>query len=157
MMGQFEKPLLDTSHVSLSVSNNDEYDALLVLELALLPLDECKLECDGMTYIISHLLTHAGITHKRMVGYVDDQLTRQVIHPHCWIELPGGYVIDFRLRMWLGDCDQIPHGVFDPDGTGLLYHGQEQEQPSPPLDLLELMSDGKIHDINLREVRGLSL
>lgn len=85
------------------------------LELMLLALDDAPVECDCMTYAISHLLDKAGIHHRCMMGHVEDRITGIVVAPHLWVELCDGWVIDLRLRMWLGDDDRIPHGVFRPE------------------------------------------
>lgn len=82
------------------------------LEILLLALDDAPVECDGMTYAISHLLDRAGINHRCMMGHVQEQTTGSAVSPHLWIELGDDWIIDFRLRMWLGDDDRIPHGVF---------------------------------------------
>ena len=32
---------------------------------------------------------------------------------HFWIELEDDeYIIDYRARMWMGDKEEIPHGIF---------------------------------------------
>ncbi|WHQ45973.1 hypothetical protein [Alcaligenes faecalis] len=77
------------------------------LHVNLQPLEDCDFECDGMTYAIATALERAGITHRRMVGHVWNP-GQDVIDPHCWIELANGVVIDFRLRMWVGDDDAVP-------------------------------------------------
>jgi len=33
------------------------------LEMALMALDDCPIECDGMSWATSHLLSEAGIPH----------------------------------------------------------------------------------------------
>ena len=74
------------------------------LESALSMLDPCEVECDGMTSLVSYVLDRQGIAHIRMIGAAIHKLTDETVLPHCWIELPEiGRVIDFRLRMWLGD------------------------------------------------------
>lgn len=79
----------------------------------LLPVDAYPLECDGLTRVISTLLTREAITHAVRVGTVEiDGAGR--IPLHWWIELPESIVIDYRARMWLGDTPQTPHGVFKP-------------------------------------------
>lgn len=122
-------------------------------ELAVLlePLDDASLSCDGMTYVISHLLKEAGIKHRCMSGYVTDTLTGNVIFPHLWIELFDGWVIDYRLRMWLGDEDCIPHGVFYP-ALALVtqYSGDVHCGPSEITAAIALdMSDGRTLNVKL--------
>jgi hypothetical protein len=95
---------------------------------ALTVLDEfenCYLECDGLTTVISSLLTTAGIPHKVYVGRAACSGKR--ISPHLWVELENGTIIDYRLRMWLGSHPEIPHGVFNPsDYSSVEYVGQER-------------------------------
>lgn len=84
------------------------------LEIALLPLEDTSLYCDGMSYAVSHLLQKSGIPHQCCIGYVKDEHNGDLVVPHCWVELDGnsGWIIDLRLRTWLGDDDEVPHGVF---------------------------------------------
>lgn len=82
------------------------------LDLILLALDDAPVECDGMTYAISLVLDKAKINHTCMMGHVVRKETQEMVTPHLWIELGDGWVVDLRLRMWLGDEDEVPHGVF---------------------------------------------
>lgn len=126
--------------------NND----LALLDVALLYLDDCKLECDGMTYAISHLLSEAGISHRMMIGAVHDPLSGDSISPHCWIELRDHKaVIDYRLRYWLGDDDLIPHGVFCPDETGMVYQGDTLQRPPLTKPVLMMMTDDRLAKVSL--------
>lgn len=88
-------------------------------------LDRCDLECDGLSTVISSLLTAAGFKHELYIGRVSSNVGR--ISPHLWIEIDG-FVIDYRLRMWLGDDPSIPHGVFKKDDhTNIIYTGTLRE------------------------------
>lgn len=120
------------------------------LESSLLYLDDCDVECDGMTYAISYLLGKAGIAHARKIGHVECPQTFQVVHPHCWIELDADTVIDFRLRMWLGDEDRIPHGVFRVSEHDIRYTGQIQDRPIPTPAVLALMTNNKLKEVTLQ-------
>lgn len=122
------------------------------IESALLYLDDCGLECDGMTHAISFLLNDAGIAHQRMIGAAIDLYGGGTVFPHCWIVLSPGLVIDFRLRMWLGDHEHIPHGIFDSDLQGISYRGEPQVGNAIPLPVLSLMTDGKINEVTLKGV-----
>lgn len=126
--------------------SNDELDELHV---NLQYLDDCKLDCDGMTYAIAIALEDANIEHTRMVGHVHWVPGEDVIDPHCWIELPVGAVIDFRLRMWVGDDDEVPHGIFYPDSDSIQYVGQAQTCQLPGRDVMEVMTDGRLSSIKL--------
>ncbi|WP_125304801.1 hypothetical protein [Alcaligenes faecalis] len=119
------------------------------LHVNLQPLEDCDFECDGMTYAIATALERAGITHRRMVGHVYWNPGQDVIDPHCWIELANGVVIDFRLRMWVGDDDAVPHGVFRVQPNDLLYVGQEQSTELPSWEVLEIMTDERLSQLRL--------
>jgi len=84
------------------------------LELALLPLEDLRVDSVYMTFVISNALSEQGIFHQCRIGYAEDRLSRIATAPHCWIELEQGWCIDLRLRQWLGDEDDLPHGVFQP-------------------------------------------
>lgn len=129
-------------------------DSLEELQANLQYLDDCRLECDGMTYAIASALQKANITHKRMVGHVYWNPGQSVVDPHCWIELSEGAVIDFRLRLWLGDDDEVPHGIFKPDPLALRYVGQEQTTALPNQSVLDLMTDGRLSKLKLHSPVG---
>lgn len=122
------------------------------MESVLLYLDDCNLECDGMTLVISHLLREAGIEHTCMVGMALDQYGGGTVFPHCWIDLSPTLVIDFRLRMWLGDHEHIPHGIFDHALQGIVYRGGEMTARRLDCSTLSLVTDGKIQEITLRGI-----
>lgn len=126
------------------------------LDLALSSLDDCKLECDGMTYAISLLLETAGISNGSFCGFTRDRTTGDVVMPHCWVELSGGVVIDYRLRMWLGDLDEIPHGVFlKTENPRFEYQGLPQRPPELDWAVLEVMTDGVINRVQIPRVEWL--
>ncbi|MDH6674341.1 hypothetical protein M2277_005033 [Paenibacillus sp. LBL] len=84
------------------------------------PLDSViELECDGMTRLISGILQDAGVVHFISTGYVE--LNGRTVAPHYWITLKDGSYIDYRLRMWLGESDDIPHGLFDSVDYNVTY------------------------------------
>jgi len=64
---------------------------------------DLPLECDGLTKVISYLLEKNDIDHKVFIGNIGTI--------HLWIEVED-YIIDYRARMWLGETDDIPHGIF---------------------------------------------
>lgn len=118
------------------------------LESALSMLDQCAVECDGMSALITYVLNREGIEHVRMIGAAIDRRTHESVFPHCWIELPEiGKVIDFRLRMWLGDCDEIPHGVFSKVNEVIEYRGDVHEVAPIPKGVAQIMSDGIVDGI----------
>lgn len=87
------------------------------------PIDsQAKVECDGMTRVISHLLSKNGICHQVKSGLLTDTLKLYSVEvggdefvavTHYWIELDNGEYIDYRARMWMGEYAQ--HGVFEPE------------------------------------------
>lgn len=118
------------------------------LESALSMLDQCQVECDGMTALISYVLQREGIEHFRMVGAAIHQRTHETVFPHCWVELPEiGKVIDFRLRMWLGDTDEIPHGVFSKVNDVIEYRGDVHATAPLPKGIAQIISDGIVDSI----------
>ncbi len=125
-------------------------DWLEELECALLALDDAPVECDGMTYALSLLLTDAGIPHKACCGYVRDCRRNAVVSPHCWIALDSGDILDLRLRMWLGDNDEIPHGVVPVhDQAWLEYRGHRINGSPLSRSILSIMTDGRIDQVSL--------
>jgi len=116
-------------------------------------LDASYLECDGLTRVISSLLSTARIPHKVFVGAVSHTNGKK-ISPHLWIELDSGKVIDYRLRMWLGQQTDIPHGIFDPsDFPAVMYKGQERESfgERDPVALILCSTAGMDFEKILRE------
>lgn len=118
------------------------------LQILLSPLDDAPLDCDGVTYAVSFVLAEAGIPHYCYKGYVTHPETGDVIVPHLWVELDGGIVVDYRLRMWLGDKDSIPHGVFSRTTEDIEFYGVRQRR-HVTIDkaLLREMTDGTIDQV----------
>lgn len=76
-------------------------------------LEPAPLECDGMTRCISTLLHHHHIQHSVHIGALTvDGVGR--IPLHWWIVLESREHIDLRARMWLGNHENVPHGLFMP-------------------------------------------
>ena len=74
--------------------------------------DNKALECDGFTRVASYLLTENNIEHTVMMGSLT---LGDVMEPHFWIVLfETDHIIDYRARMWFGEHDEVPHGVFLP-------------------------------------------
>jgi len=76
------------------------------------PYINLPLECDGLTRVISYILDKNNIKHKTCIGLLSNKKDREI--DHYWIELPGGRYIDYRARMWLGDDESVPNGIFKP-------------------------------------------
>ncbi|QCF28113.1 hypothetical protein [Hydrocarboniclastica marina] len=96
---------------------------LLEIELVALDLDKLELDCNGISDLISIQLEEQGIQHQRMCGLATHNRTGKRVFPHCWILLTSGHVVDVRLRKWLGEGNDIPHGVFRPTRSSMLYQG----------------------------------
>lgn len=88
------------------------------LQAWLLPLDLAggHLECDGLSRSISTLLHREGIEHQLLAGSFHSE-AHGVLSPHYWIRFPDGLICDFRVRSWLGDLEDLPHGVFQCPST----------------------------------------
>jgi hypothetical protein len=86
--------------------------------------DTCRLECDGLTRVLAYILTKEAIEHIVMVGEITDHQTGQCFSPHFWIALPDRRNIDYRARMWLGQVEHVPHGIFDPEDYPVSYNGE---------------------------------
>ena len=113
---------------------------LLDLECLILALDDLPMDCNGITDLFSHILERYGTEHLRMSGMAINEATRERVFPHCWIELPSGTVMDIRLRKWLGDDDEIPHGIV-PKGGAITYRGAVDPRPRLSIKQLEIMGD----------------
>lgn len=128
------------------------------LELALLPLEDAPVECDGMSYLISAALASADITHSLYAGCLIDGLKGDTVLPHVWIGIEcrdGTAIIDFRARMWLGDVDDVPHGVFNAqEHARFQYHGHLGQPPRLDRDILNAMSDGRYDQVMPTVLRG---
>ena len=57
------------------------------IELALLPLEDLRVDSVYMTFVISNALSERGIFHQCRIGYAEDRLSRMTTAPHCWVEL----------------------------------------------------------------------
>lgn len=111
---------------------------LLELEIALYALDDLRMDCAGITMIVSALLQRAKLPHHCMLGSVEHLPSGSLVVPHHWVELDSRYSIDFRLRMWLGDRDDIPHGLIDAQHErDLLYRGERRG--------VSLLNDEELH------------
>ena len=88
--------------------------------------DQLPLECDGLTRVLTTVLTNEGIAHACFMGSVVDSRTHKGSHLHFWIELPNGQTVDYRARMWMGETEGIPHGIFNKaDYPHVLYTGHK--------------------------------
>lgn len=119
------------------------------LEIEVLKLEDSAVECDGMTWLISHALSAAKMEFTVMQGYVKHEF-KGLVAPHFWIEMPLGYVIDLRLRMWLGDDEQVPHGIFHPDcHEEFRYVGTQTAGLQLSIALANSLSDNRIERMRI--------
>ena len=97
-----------------------------LIQFNLAGLDDSPTECDGCSRLVSHNLTLLGINHEIRMGSVAITFpdTSDVVRPHFWVNLvrdvekgfsSDAYLIDFRLKMWLGHLSEeslkaLPHG-----------------------------------------------
>ena len=117
----------------------------LEIESLLDPYDSSQTECDGMTRICHTILSRHYIEHQPMMGTL--QFDGQRMYHHFWIDLPSGERIDYRARMWLGNSDRVPHGVFQPENfPDVIYEGKPIELELLPPVLLEIMTVEFNHD-----------
>lgn len=120
------------------------------LESALLTLEDVRIDSDCMTFVISSILSKHHIFHQCRIGYTEDRATRMITSAHCWIELEQGWCIDLRLRQWLGDEDEIPHGVFQPsDYPRVRYQGTALLVPDFDLEELAALTDDIYNKVKL--------
>ena len=120
------------------------------LEFALLSLEDARVDSDCMTFVISKILDDRGVFHQCRVGYAEDRLSRMTTAPHCWIELEQGWCIDLRLRQWLGDEDDLPHGVFQPSNyPRVRYQGTALAVPHLDVEDLRAMTNDVYNKVKL--------
>lgn len=84
----------------------------LNIALSLFGLDGLNLDSDEAVNLVSQQLTEADIFHQCRIGSVKDKVNGIYTLRHRWVELEDGWCVDFKVREWLGDEDDIPHGVF---------------------------------------------
>lgn len=120
------------------------------LHAALLLVNETPVECDGHTLMVSTALLNAGIPHERLTGSVTGAGGFFILSPHVWIRI-GGYILDYRLRMWVSvqcgpeQASAAPHGIFHPHSFENDYQYIEVVSiPAPGISerILDFMTDG---------------
>lgn len=123
------------------------------LGMLLAALDDSPLECDGLTHAVSFALHQAGIKHSCAMGFVRDTDTGSCVAPHLWVELADGWIVDFRLRMWLGDEDRVPHGVFHPAlHPTFQFYGEHWERISTiNHSVIDMMTEGRLSHVKVSQ------
>lgn len=96
----------------------------------LVSYDKAPVECDGFTRLAHTALANAGVEHTCHIGRIVSADGKRQSPVHYWVELTDGMIIDYRARMWLGDDEGVPHGIFSPDGyKSWVYQGSTTELP----------------------------
>lgn len=120
------------------------------LEIAIYAFDDIRTDCTGMSMLVSAFLKRHGIEHRCMHGSVHHKPSNSYVAPHYWIELGQDIIVDIRLRMWLGDNDSIPHGVFATAMTpDLVYRGKQAQVPSLSSQELDEITEGRSARLHL--------
>lgn len=105
------------------------------------PLDALPLECDGMARVVSILLRREGIDHQVQIGSLEIEDVGH-IQLHFWIALDDHYIFDIRARIWLGDHENVPHGLFQANAAQQ-YLVREQVHMDTSDALMFLILTGK--------------
>ncbi len=93
-------------------------------------LDDAPVECDGMVHLLANKLRKRQIPFQAKQGMCEFQ--GKTVTPHFWIVVDR-WTIDYRLQMWLGCNQHIPHGVFQADlYPRVLYSGSDLDLPVLP-------------------------
>nr|QIB99774.1 hypothetical protein GIPvu1_18 [Proteus vulgaris] len=126
------------------------------LDNIVLAMDEVQTDPVILTYLISHLLTRNSVFHQPRVGCVKCKSTGELVYPHSWIELPGGWVVDLRLNQAFNSLDSYPHGIFEPSSyRNLQYFGMPLTVPEFKPSELDEMTDFMFS--KLFSVQGLDI
>ncbi|AYN96818.1 hypothetical protein EAW52_24220 [Pseudomonas sp. LTJR-52] len=129
-----------------------------LLELQLCDLEYIKdLDCDGFSACVQYLLNKAKLSHQLMRGHCRRISAGHIIVPHYWIELSPDVcaylqhpndqlVIDFNLRKWLFEDEEVPHGVFAKNRESDFRYIGESINTDFGLDFWELdsMTEGRL-------------
>lgn len=129
----------------MNLNSTSTHPAHCAIERWLHPLENLKLECDGMTRVIASLLNRASIQYTVFMGVLQDtslpttEANSAVLH--CWIKLSDGAIVDYRARMWFGD--DAPNGVFHPSAYRRFKYTKAVAQGnfSLPINLLSAMAE----------------
>jgi hypothetical protein len=101
--------------------------------------DIAHLECDGLTRVVHTILSHEGIEHGVFGGQILHVHTKRIMRTHLWVDV-GLYRVDYRARMWLGDSQDIPHGVvWVVQYPNVLYQGQRLDMPILSKELFDIL------------------
>jgi hypothetical protein len=117
------------------------------------PYVDLPLECDGLTRVLNRVLLQApGVFFNVFSGKVEWKGKEFPLH--FWIELPGGKVIDYRLRMWFGK--RAPHGIFDPKKKGVKYDGKLVHMRPVDDHVFMILTGGMLPESKERDIQEAS-
>ncbi|WP_045056303.1 hypothetical protein [Aliterella atlantica] len=124
----------------MNESNQCDDISINRLRLLLNPYDWLNhLECDGLTQVFHRVLSDEKIQHTVNIGQVIYKPINQTIPLHYWIEV-GDLRIDYRLRMWLSETSDVPHGIFHKDSQqSVSYLGEPIDLPLLPLPIIKII------------------
>jgi len=104
------------------------FPSISIIRELLEPYVHLPLECDGMTRVMSYILTMGNIPHSVFIGTINVQ-GKGAFSPHFWIRLGTGEIVDYRSRLWFGGDMDIPQGIFKEDERIAAYEGREIDLP----------------------------
>lgn len=110
-----------------ALKNGSKIKVVNDISVELRKYDGLKLECDGLTRVLSYVLNQHKVKHKIMIGVLYHK-GNKVVPIHWWIILADGRTVDYRARMWAGDVATVPHGVFRQEAfSDVQYVGNHNE------------------------------
>ena len=121
LLGTKEEILAAIDEITEEKPDNDTIDKNKINELIATVSGKLnKLECDGATRVLSHLLTRNEIPHAVMVGSASMGKIR--IPVHYWIVIDDK-ILDLKAKMWFGD--KATEGIFT--DSPVQYNGRAIE------------------------------
>lgn len=102
------------------------------------------LECDGLTWVLSYVLSELDVDHRVAYGSVEHGGKR--LGRHLWIEYGPDLVIDYRLDVWFPEPARVPIGIFHPLQYAEVKYAKRGEFP-PRCEkwLFELLTDQDLY------------
>lgn len=124
------------------MQESNQHNNVLISRLRLLlnPYDSLKhLECDELTQVFHRVLSDEQIKHTVNIGEVTYKPTNCIIPIHYWIDVED-LRVDYRLKMWIGETSDVPHGVFcDNLEKSVSYLGKPVDMPLLPLPIFQII------------------
>jgi len=128
------------------------------IEKLLAPYVDLSLECDGLVRVITYLFNKNGIEHQVFSGEVVVDDVRMPLH--YWVVLANGQYVDYRIRMWFGNDERNPHGIFDLKDYDYIEYRGESVDIDVSDDLFAILTtlvgkqDDKLFDVMIKNLRG---